>query len=80
MCDIRIHSQFVSRRHATLVQLNDDDGTPYYRIVDGNLKGKLSVNGLLINNRKLKASDLTNGDVITFGPGAKATFYRAESV
>ena len=51
-CDIRLVSQFVSRRHATLVQLPNEDGSYYYRIVDGNLKGKGSANGLLINGRK----------------------------
>jgi pSer/pThr/pTyr-binding forkhead associated (FHA) protein len=39
-CDVRLVSQFVSRRHATLVQLLNDNGTYYYRIVDGNLKAK----------------------------------------
>lgn len=75
ICDIRLRSQFVSRRHATLVQLTNDEGAPYYRIVDGNLKGKLSVNGLSINNRKLKASDLQHGDLIVFGPEVTAIYY-----
>lgn len=76
-CDIRLVSQFVSRRHATLVQLpNDsDDGSYYYRIVDGNLKGKPSANGLLINGRKLQAHDLVNEDVIVFGPQVRAIYY-----
>nr|WP_309224499.1 FHA domain-containing protein [Halomicronema sp. CCY15110] len=33
-CDIRLSSQFVSRHHATLVQLPKDDNTFYYRIVE----------------------------------------------
>ncbi|NEP55168.1 MAG: FHA domain-containing protein [Moorea sp. SIO3C2] len=75
-CDIRLISQFVSRRHATLVQIADDEGQGYYyRIVDGNLKGKASVNGLIINGRKLPARDLEDGDTIIFGPGVKATYY-----
>lgn len=74
-CDIRLISQFVSRRHATLVQLPNEDGTYYYRVVDGNLKGKPSANGLLINGRKLQAHDLRNEDEIVFGPQVKAVYY-----
>lgn len=75
-CDIRLVSQFVSRRHATLVRLpHEDDGSYYYRIVDGNLKGKPSANGLLINGRKLQAHDLEDEDEIVFGPQVRAIYY-----
>jgi len=74
-CDIRLISQFVSRRHATLVQRPDEEGSYYYRVVDGNLKGKPSANGLLINGRKLQSHDLQDGDKIVFGPQAEATYY-----
>lgn len=74
-CDIRLVSQFVSRRHATLVQLPNEDGSYYYRIVDGNLKGKPSANGLLINGRKLQAHDLHDQDRIIFGPQVQAVYY-----
>lgn len=75
-CDIRLSSQFVSRHHATLVQLPKDNETFYYRIVDGNLKGKPSANGMLINGRKLPAHDLKNEDEIVFGPQARAIYYQ----
>jgi len=75
-CDIRLSSQFVSRHHATLVQLPKDDNSYYYRIVDGNLKGKPSANGMLINGRKLQAHDLKNEDEIVFGPQARAIYYQ----
>jgi pSer/pThr/pTyr-binding forkhead associated (FHA) protein len=74
-CDIRLFSQFVSRRHATLVQLPNDDGTYYYRIMDGNLKGGLSANGLLINSRKLRQHNLQSKDEIIFAPQVKLTYY-----
>ncbi len=77
-CDIRLVSQFVSRRHATLVQLPHEDGigtTHYYRIVDGNLKGKPSANGLLINGRKLQAHNLQDEDEVVFGPQVRAIYY-----
>ncbi|PSB15954.1 phosphopeptide-binding protein [Phormidesmis priestleyi ULC007] len=77
-CDIRLASQFVSRRHATLLQLPNDDGTHHYRIVDGTLRGHPSANGLLINSRKLRTYDLQNGDEIIFGPHVRAIYYLLE--
>jgi pSer/pThr/pTyr-binding forkhead associated (FHA) protein len=74
-CDIRLASQFVSRHHATIVQLPKDNKT-LYRIVDGNLKGKPSANGMLINGRKVQSHDLSNEDEIVFGPQARAIFYQ----
>jgi pSer/pThr/pTyr-binding forkhead associated (FHA) protein len=73
-CDIRLVSQFVSRRHATLVQLSNDDGTYCYRIVDGVPAGRPSSNGLLINGRKLRAHTLEHEDEIVFGPKVTATY------
>ncbi|MFE1748714.1 FHA domain-containing protein [Coleofasciculus sp. H7-2] len=73
-CDIRLYSQFVSRRHATLVQKLRGDGSYYYRIVDGD-KGKPSANGLLINGRKLQAHDLEDEDEIVFGPQVRARYF-----
>jgi len=57
------------------VQLPHEDGSYYYRIVDGNLKGKPSANGLLINGRKLQAHDLQDEDKIVFGPQVHAIYY-----
>ena len=74
-CDIRLFSQFVSRRHATLVRRHREDGTLYYRIVDGNLKGKPSANGLLINGKKLQAHDLQDEDEVVFGPQVSAKYF-----
>ncbi|MBW4523322.1 MAG: FHA domain-containing protein [Scytolyngbya sp. HA4215-MV1] len=74
-CDIRLVSDFVSRRHATLVKLQNEDGSFYYRIIDGNLKGKPSGNGLLINGRKLRHADLKDEDEIVFGPQVSAIYY-----
>jgi pSer/pThr/pTyr-binding forkhead associated (FHA) protein len=75
-CDIRLVSQFVSRRHATLVQVPNDDGTGYnYRIIDGAPRGKPSANGLLINGHKLQAHNLHNEDEVVFGPGVEAIYH-----
>lgn len=75
-CDIQLHSMFLSRRHATLVQLLNDNDTSSYRIVDGNLRGKVSANGLLVNGCKLQAHDLQHEDEVVFGPQVRAIYYR----
>lgn len=76
-CDIRLFSQFVSRHHATLVRLPRKNNNPgfYYRIIDGDPKGKASSNGLMINGRKTPAHDLKNEDEIIFGPHVRAIYY-----
>ncbi|MEH1900781.1 MAG: FHA domain-containing protein [Nostoc sp.] len=76
-CNIRLMSQFVSRRHATLVRLPREHNSHsyYYRIVDGDAKGKPSSNGLMINGRKIPAHDLKNEDEIVFGPLVRAIYY-----
>lgn len=74
-CQIRLSSQFVSRRHATLYRRQKEDGTLYYRIVDGDDKGKCSANGILINGRKVQSHDLQDEDEIVFGPQVKARYY-----
>jgi pSer/pThr/pTyr-binding forkhead associated (FHA) protein len=73
-CDILLHSQFVSRHHATLVARIREDGTSYYRIIDGDSEGKVSVNGLLINGRKVRFHDLKDGDKVIFGPQVHAIY------
>ncbi|MFB2922092.1 MULTISPECIES: FHA domain-containing protein [Aerosakkonema] len=75
-CNIRLYSQFVSRRHATLLQMPKQDGTYYYRIVDGDGKGRASANGLIVNSRKLPAHDLKNEDEVVFGPQVRAIYYQ----
>ncbi|MCG8362686.1 MAG: FHA domain-containing protein [Pseudanabaenales cyanobacterium] len=77
-CDIRLDSQFVSRHHATLVQQSSASEDCCYRIFDGNLEGKASVNGILINGRRLKSHDLKNADEIIFGPQAKAFYFELQ--
>ena len=74
-CDIRLHSQFVSRRHATLFKITQADGSDRYRIIDGDVYGKASSNGLLINGQKMSARDLEDGDKIFFGSQVYAIYY-----
>ena len=72
-CDIVLQSQFVSRHHATLIKRTEEEHS-YYRIVDGNSEGKTSVNGLLINDKKVRFHDLKQGDRVIFGPQVEAVY------
>lgn len=73
-CDIRLHSQFASRHHATLVKRLQPDGEFCYRIIDGDSEGKVSVNGILVNNQKVLFHDLQDGDKVIFGPQVSAIY------
>jgi pSer/pThr/pTyr-binding forkhead associated (FHA) protein len=66
--DIRIHSLFVSRHHATMIRQFDDQGYAYYEIVDGDGYQKGSANGILVNGRKVSNQQLKHGDKVVFGP------------
>lgn len=77
-CDLRLVSQFVSRFHAVLHRVEQDNGNVIYRIEDGDLEGKPSSNGLLINGRKRSHHDLEHEDKIVFGPQVRATYYLLE--
>jgi tetratricopeptide (TPR) repeat protein len=70
--DIHLRSQFVSRFHAVLIQLE----VGIYKIVDGDSQGKPSTNGILINGQRQHSHDLHTGDSIIFGPQARATYRR----
>jgi tetratricopeptide (TPR) repeat protein len=72
--EICLRSKFVSRQHAVLIRLNHPNGQFTYQIVDGDLDGKPSTNGLLINGQKRSAMDLQAEDVIVFGPKVRAIY------
>jgi tetratricopeptide (TPR) repeat protein len=72
--DICLHSKFVSRQHATLSRISKPDGCFTYQIMDGNLDGQPSTNGLLINGQKCRVLDLQTNDVIVFGPRVRAVY------
>jgi pSer/pThr/pTyr-binding forkhead associated (FHA) protein len=72
-CNILLQSQFVSRHHATLVKRQEEDHH-YYRIIDGDSEGNNSVNGLLVNGKKVRFHDLQHGDKVVFGPQVEAVY------
>ncbi len=73
---IVLHSKSVSRQHAILLRA-PIPGTEQslFRVIDGSLKGKRSANGLFVNGNKCFSHNLRHGDIIEFGPRAKAKYY-----
>jgi signal transduction histidine kinase/pSer/pThr/pTyr-binding forkhead associated (FHA) protein len=73
---IVLHSKMVSRQHAILLRVTSPETSNYlFRIIDGDLQGKRSTNGLLVNGRRLYSHDLKHGDMIVFGGDVKAKYY-----
>ncbi len=73
--DICLRSQFASRYHAVLRRVDCKDGLLVYTIDDGNVDGKPSTNGLLINGQRQLSCQLRTGDLVVFGPQVRATYY-----
>lgn len=75
--EIVIYDRVVSRQHATLLKIKKTpNGDQYcYRIVDGDLEGNRSTNGLIINGNPRESHDLKHGDVVCFGGRARASYY-----
>ena len=72
---IVIHSQLVSRHHATLVRVNNSETkTEVFQIIDGNLQGERSTNGLIINGKHCLSHTLQHRDTISFGGKAQASY------
>ena len=76
-CSIVLQSQFVSRHHATLVRRKEEERNGY-RLIDGDSQGNTSVNGLLINGKKVRFHDLKHGDKVIFGPQVEAVYQYRE--
>jgi signal transduction histidine kinase/pSer/pThr/pTyr-binding forkhead associated (FHA) protein len=78
---IVLHSKLVSRQHAILLRVTAPESTAYlFRIIDGDLQGKRSTNGLLINGRREFSHDLKQGDMIVFGGDTKAKYYAVSNL
>jgi diguanylate cyclase (GGDEF)-like protein len=73
---IILYSNHVSRYHATLLRVPIPRRVAhFFRIIDGNLQGKRSTNGLLINGKRKFSHVLSHGDEIIFSRDARA-FYQ----
>ncbi|MFN5513961.1 MAG: EAL domain-containing protein [Cyanobacteriota bacterium] len=75
-CSIQITSAQASRHHATLVRkFNNKLNRDMYLIVDGDLDGNKSQNGVFINGSKCLVHELKDGDLINFGCHVNASYH-----
>ena len=74
--DIIIAAQKVSRHHATLLRRTDVKTNDYsYWILDGDLQGNRSRNGIYVNGKKCLVHELKDGDVVRLSANIQA-FYK----
>ena len=72
---IILDSPKISRCHATLLRITiPGTDSHQFRIIDGDLNGKRSRNGIEVNNKSCFSYDLQDGDVITFHEGTTASY------
>ncbi len=72
---IVLRSQLVSRQHAVLLRVPVPKKSSHlFRIIDGNLQGRRSKNGLLINGKLYFSHILSHGDEIVFSNDTRASY------
>ncbi|WP_299403702.1 ATP-binding protein [Acaryochloris sp. IP29b_bin.148] len=78
---IVIHSPSASRQHALLMRITlPDTSCHMFRLIDGDLQGKRSKNGLSVNGQACISHDLKHGDEIVFGQEVRARYYMTNNV
>ncbi|MGF1589054.1 MAG: ATP-binding protein [Pleurocapsa sp.] len=77
---IVLNSPKVSRYHATLLRITTPGTDSHqFRIIDGDLNGRRSRNGIEVNGKSCFSYDLQDGDVITFCDRITATYHAANT-
>ncbi|MEM9136922.1 MAG: FHA domain-containing protein [Cyanobacteria bacterium P01_F01_bin.42] len=64
---VMVSDPMVSRHHAMLLRVPTEDCGYSYELVDGDVHGRPSRNGMRINRRRCERKILTTGDRITVG-------------
>lgn len=78
---IVLHSQFVSRRQAIMLRVPaPETGIYFFRIIDGDLQGRRSHNGMVINGKSCFSHDLQHGDLMEFGKDVKVKYQTAPNL
>ncbi|MBC1194238.1 EAL domain-containing protein [Microcystis aeruginosa BLCCF158] len=72
---IVLRSKHASRYHATLIKKSIDRQKFSYWILDGDLEGNKSHNGIYVNGSKCLVHELKDGDLINFGCDINASFH-----
>ncbi len=70
---IRLYDPFVSRRHALIIRVPEENQAGYsYVIFDGSPGSRQSTNGLFVNGKRVASHRLQLFDKIGFGPRVTA--------
>ena len=73
---IVLYSRSISRQHALFLRIPSPvNNQSLFRLIDGNLNGDRSTNGVSVNGESCFSRDLCNGDVIDFGGQVSAKYY-----
>ncbi len=73
---IVLNSPLVSRQHAVLLRVTDPEtGNFIFRLIDGDLQGKRSANGIKVNGKACHSHILKHRDSITFGGDVRARYH-----
>ncbi|MGQ9838846.1 MAG: FHA domain-containing protein [Cyanobacteriota bacterium] len=72
---ITVHAPAISRQHALLLRLPQKTGQYTYRLMDGNIEGKRSTNGIMVNGKRCFSWDLKDGDQILLGEQVSIQYY-----
>ncbi|MDJ0726554.1 MAG: FHA domain-containing protein [Prochloraceae cyanobacterium] len=73
---IVIFDRQVSRTHATIIKQQKGNRNCTFWIYDGNLQGKRSTNGIVINKKRLLSHQLQVGDLIMLGDNTVLKYYQ----
>ena len=71
---ICIDSQYVSRKHALLYRVSDGKGGFLYQILDGDVNGTPSTNGLFMDDNRIDFLNLENGNEIRMSCDVTVTY------
>lgn len=72
---IVLNSKAVSRQHALLLRVTSSDPNHYgFLLIDGDLQGQRSTNGIKVNGVKCRSRRLQDQDFLTFGNHIKARY------
>lgn len=77
---IRLNSPAVSRHHATLIKKDLPNYDYIYLLIDGDLEGNRSQNGILVNGKKIIRHQLKHGDLIILGTENIKAIYQTEKI
>lgn len=78
---IVLKSPMISRQHAVLLRVLDpNSGNFFFRLIDGDLQGKRSVNGLTVNGKPCHSHILQHKDLIVFGGDVRARYHAIANI